>query len=95
MNILKQAELQAHELIWPMSVDSAPASQPLVAQRCACSQALLTQDPGLTRQLTAALPAGVQLAVNATQAAGAQVQGPDAELSDEAIEKRSASMLLG
>ena len=78
-----------------MSVDSAHALQPLIAQRCACAQALLTQDPGLTRQLTAALPAGIQLASNATQAAGAHVQDPDAELSDETIEKRSASMLLG
>ncbi len=79
---------------WLLSADSVHVAQPLVPQCCTCVQALLTQDPGLTRQLTAALPAGAQLANNASQAIGTHVQGPVADLSDEMIEKRSASMLL-
>lgn len=38
-------------------------------------QALLTQDPGLTRQLTAALPPGTQLGSNATMASEGAAAG--------------------
>ena len=62
---------------------------------CTLAQALLIQDPGLTRQLASALPPGVQVASNATLAAGTRAQSPAAELDNETIEKRSASMLLG
>ena len=65
-------------------------------------QALLMQDPGLTRQLEAALPAGTKVGSNATLAAGSgqlavgvHVQNASAELDEEVIDKRSASMLLG
>jgi len=65
-------------------------------------QALLTQDPGLTRQLEAALPAGTKVGSNATLAAGSgqlavgvHAQNASAELDGEVVDKRSASMLLG
>ena len=63
----------------------------------AALQALLLQDPGLKAQLVAALPAGLQLASNATAAGAvpAQALGPSSEAGDEIIDKRGASMLLG
>ena len=63
----------------------------------AALQALLLQEPGLKAQLVATLPAGVQLASNATaaDAVPAQAQGPSSEAGDEVIDKRGASMLLG
>ena len=63
----------------------------------AALQALLLQEPGLKAQLAAALPAGVQLASNATAAGAmpAQAQGPSSEARDDIVDKRGASMLLG
>ena len=63
----------------------------------AALQALLLQEPGLKAQLVAMLPAGMQLASNATAAGAmpAQAQGPSSEAGDEIIDKRGASMLLG
>ena len=47
------------------------------------------------RQLEAALPPGVQVASNSTQAGGPHALSPAAEVDNENVEKRSASMLLG